>query len=271
MGDPGTVRSEAVEDLAYLFRSRNRIQLLQRLAERSTSRRALGEVTGASRTTLGRILAEFEDRGWVERTTDGDFVATTTGKHVAGEVAPPVDSMVAIRQLGEAVTVLPTDEESIGLSHFSDATVIRPAPNAPPEVGGSHVDLLMDADQVYTLTYIGPPRRVREVAYERVADGQLGATHVLAGGLAEYLRGGEERARHWRKYLEAGARAYEYAGHVPCHLFVADETVHIGKPETDPSGLFVETTDEVVRDWAVDLIETYRAEAEPLQVDSFDV
>ena len=269
MGDPDTVRSKAVEDLAYLFRSRNRIELLQRVADRPHQRRDLEEVIDASRTTLGRILAEFEARGWAERTADGKFGATMRGKHVAEAVSPPVETMAAIRHLDEAVNILPTGEESISLSHFSDAKLIRSAPNAPPEVGQSHIDLLRGASQVYTLTFIGPPLPVREVAYECVADGELSAFHVLAGGLVEYIGEDEDRVRHWRDYLKAGARAYEYDGHIPCHLFVADNTVHIGKPEVEPSGLFIETTDEAVHRWAVDLIETYRADAEPLSADSF--
>jgi ribosomal protein S19E (S16A) len=47
----------------------------------------LTDVTDASRPTLGRILHEFEERGWTERTDDG-YVTTAAGEHVVAEFTP---------------------------------------------------------------------------------------------------------------------------------------------------------------------------------------
>jgi len=269
MNEFGAPRDDALEDIAYLSRSSNRVQLLETLADSPHTRSELGDVTGASRTTLGRILAELEDRGWAERTVDGNYAATTRGEHVTREFTPLVEAMESIRDLGDAVNWLPSDELSIGLQHFSDATVIRSEPNAPMEMGRYHAELLRDATHVHTLTYIGPPAAVGEAAYDGVVSGRLAAEHVMAGGLVDYIRDHPEEPPPWQEYIEAGARVYRYEGHIPCHLFIADETVHLTKPETDPSGAVIESTNETVREWAIGLIETYREDAQRVEGETF--
>jgi len=53
------VPTDAIEDVAYLVRSTNRVRILDALADDPRTRRALTEATGASRTTLDRIVNEF--------------------------------------------------------------------------------------------------------------------------------------------------------------------------------------------------------------------
>lgn len=57
-----TVPIEALEDIAYLLRSPNRVRILDALTRDPYSRRELGEQTGTSRTTLDRIVNELEER-----------------------------------------------------------------------------------------------------------------------------------------------------------------------------------------------------------------
>lgn len=72
-----------LDDVEYLARSANRVRVLETLAKGPHDRTDLQEKTGAARATLGRILGEFEERGWIRR--DGaeyelmplsDFLAT---------------------------------------------------------------------------------------------------------------------------------------------------------------------------------------------------
>jgi hypothetical protein len=65
------ISTEALEDIAYLCRSANRVTILDALTEGPYSRRELANQTDASRTTLDRIVNELEERRWVERTTEG--------------------------------------------------------------------------------------------------------------------------------------------------------------------------------------------------------
>lgn len=268
MTESGASAGGALEDIAYLSRSENRVRILETLATASYARRDLAEETGTSRTTLGRILGEFEERGWAERTTDGTYAATRRGKHVAAEFGPLAAAFRTIRDLGEAVACLPVEELSIGLQHFSDATVRRPSPNEPLEPGRYLVELLADASSLHTLTFLSPPHGVGEAMADGVHSGRLAVEHVLAGGLVDHLRNQPEGPPRWREYVEAGANVYRYEGHIPCNLFVVDERVLVFSDRPDVPQA-IETDDETVHDWAVDLVEEYRDDAEPVEAESF--
>jgi predicted transcriptional regulator len=255
----------ALEDVAYLSRSANRVRLLGALAAGPTTRRALVEETGVSRTTLGRILNELEERGWAERRPDGQYAATRTGEHVLRAFLPVVEALEAVRSLGEAAEWLPESVHEVGLAAFRDATVHRPAPNEPLSFARELVDRVEVATRFRTLTYLAPPMHAfAETMHERIRDGGLESEFVFAGGLVGHLVDDPERRRRWRESVAAGATVYRYDGHVPCNLFVFDRRVLV--PNTDPekgqTGAFVESEDPRVYEWAVDLLERHRAEAE---------
>ena len=89
-----TIPAEALKEVAYLSRSANRVEILQTLTRGSHTRRDLTELTGASRTTLDRIVNELEERGWARRTDDGDYTATPAGDHLMAQLLPFVESVV---------------------------------------------------------------------------------------------------------------------------------------------------------------------------------
>jgi predicted transcriptional regulator len=268
MTDADPIPDAALEDVAYLSRSPNRVRILEALTREAYARRELGEVTETSRTTLGRILSEFEERGWAERTADGTYASTARGDHVAAAFRPLVASMDVIRTLGDAIGCLPTDELSIGIHHFADATVRSPNPNVPLGPARRLANLLAEAERFRTLTFISPPTAIGDAMQAGVDAGRLSAEHVLAGGLVEHLREQPEGPPAWTSYLEAGARVYEYRGHVPCNLFVVDGHVLLMRARPQ-AGHLVESQNENVRTWADELIDDYREEAERMDPEAF--
>lgn len=273
MGDDSRSLPEAaLEDVAYLSRSANRVRILQALAAEPHARRELMGATGISRTTLGRILNELAERGWVERETDGRFAATRTGEHVVAEFVPLVEAMATLRSLGEAAAWLPASVHDVGIDAFRDATVHRPDPNAPLSFARDLADRIGDAESFRTLTYLAPPAHsVARVLHERVRDDGFTTEFVLAGGLVEHLVEDSERRRRWRESVESGAVVYEYDGYIPCNLFVIDRTVLVVNADTDagPPGAFVESDDPRVLEWADDLVASHREEAERLDAEAF--
>lgn len=267
------VPTDALGDSAYLSRSENRVQILDAIANGPHTRRELSEVTGVSRATLSRIMNELEERGWALRTTDGDYEATPTGKHVSAQFVPFVESLEAINRLGEAVDWLPTDELSIGLHHFSDATVKRPEHGDPMEIIDLFTRLIRDATEFRVLTQFAPPSEFAKSMCDGLVTGRLRGTYVLTGDLIEYLGEHPDRRARWHACLEAGATVSHYEGHIPCNLWVIDGTVFIKKsgPKSIQSayGVPIISENDAVREWAIDLIETYRAEADPVGVDVF--
>jgi len=156
------VPTRALEDVAYLARSVNRVRILGVLTNRSATRRELAEVTGTSRTTLDRIVNELEDRGWAKRTLDGTYTATPQGTQLQRQFQPFLDSVVAIRKLGNAVAWLPTEELTVGLEHFADAIVQRPERDDPVETIDLMVEMVDEATRHRAFTHLVPPEPLSE-------------------------------------------------------------------------------------------------------------
>lgn len=278
----GNDRSEsAVESTAYLSRSTNRIELLHVLAESATpvgeppdgcSTRELRERLGISRSTSARILGQFTERGWVQRTPDGDYALTPTGRHVEATFREHFESLEAIRHLDDAIAILPREELDIGLQHFVDATVRRPMSGDPTELARHLASRLDEATRFQWLSYVGPPRTLDEAVQEGVLSGRLSARGVITDALVQHYQANfpSNRLQAWERderlqpHTDGGLEMYSYDGHIPCNLYVVDETTLIENsqiPDLQP-GTVIETDDDTVRLWADQLIETYVEDAE---------
>lgn len=268
-GDSDSVSTDALEPVAYLGRSANRVTLLETLDKDAYTRQELHEHTGVARTTIDRIITEFEDRGWAERTEDGSYTVTRTGHLVASEFRPLLQSMETIAKLKDAADWIPVEELSIGLRQFSDATVRRGNANDPLELVEYFADLVRNAASFRTLTFLAPPTPVGREMQEGVLRGDLATEHILAGGLVDHLRTQQTTPPNWGEYIEAGAEVYRYEGHVPCNLFVFDDLVLLMNDRPVGRGAAIESHSEAVRAGATDLFETYKSNAVQVDADVF--
>lgn len=274
------VPTDAVEPVAYLTRSDHRVQVLDAMTETIPTPGAdppgygpqeLRDVTGASEATVNRILNEFEKRGWAERNLDGEYVVTPVGQSIAIEFAPLLDSMAAIRHLGDAVALLPLDELTISLAHFRDATVREPTAPQPRDIDLFLTDFLSESSTFDILCYVPGTDRLLDELTERLAAGTLESTQILAERIVEFYAavGPDEVQAQARAHLDAGAEWYVYDGHVPCNMFVFDECVVFENSQVTGlrDGTTIVTTDSVVREWALDVFERYQADASRFTVD----
>lgn len=266
--DVSDLPDDALEDVAYLSRSENRAQILAMIAREPYTRSELESATGISRTTLDRIVNELEERGWATRTSDGDYVATPTGKRVATESTSFIGAMHAIRNLGDAVAWLPSDELTIGLHQFRDAIIRRPEPNAMSAPSTFATKLMREATDFACLVNIAPSLGFEKAMMDGVSEGRLMTNHVITDGELSVLLGDPGRAARWQAYVEAGANLYCYDGQIPCNLLVIDETVFIldRQPEA-PGG--IESTNPEVRTWAHEMVDEYQEEARQLDATAF--
>jgi hypothetical protein len=198
-------------------------------------------------------------------------VATPKGEHVITAFTPLVASMQAIRELDDAVAWLPSEEHSIRLQHFSDALVRGSAPTNPMSATDYLADRLPEASTFRCLTHVAPPVELSKAMLAGVSSGRLTAEYVFTEELVEYLDNKADRRTRWQQYIENGARVSRYTGQIPCNLWVVDEFVFVGNshPEVDQACELIESTDEVVRSWAHDVIESYRTDADPLSAEAF--
>lgn len=268
-----TIPVEALEDVAYLSRSSNRVRILDALTRGPYTRGDLAELTGASRTTLDRIVNELEERDWTERTAEGGYSATPAGTYLMAQLRPFVESVEAIRRLEEALVWLPADELSIGLHHFSDASVLRPEQGDPMETVDYFTDLIRDTAEFRVLTHLAPPVPLSRAMRDRIATGGLTAEYVLTDELVDYLRDQPERRGRWRDIVEGGADVYRNGGPIPCNLWIFDGIVLIKRsgpePIQDSYGVPIQSENETVRSWAHDLIDACRADATRVDPETF--
>ena len=262
---------ESLADIAYLGRSRNRVEILEAIVSRPHSPREIAEVTGAARSTLERILAELEERGWAERTSEGKYEGTDIGTFVVDEFTPLVDAMEALRNLDDAVSWLPRDELSISISHFSDAIVRRP--DDPTEAVDYMTDVLRATEEFRVISHLIPPEPPANAIHDGVAAGRMTVDYVITEDVIEFLSGHSERRERWVQTIEAGADLWALEGPIPCNLWIFDDTVWMKKSRPgsiqDAYGVPIISEDDTVRSWGHDLIDRYRDAATPVDVEAF--
>ena len=271
VGDSDGIPADALEDIAYLAKSANRLRLLDTLASGSYSRRELDELTGIARTTIGRIVNEFEERGWAERTPDGEYTTTPMGEQAVTEFTPLVESMGTIRKLGNLVVWLQAVEPPLGLHHLSDATVRWPEQDDPMEIIDFFTDLMRDTSEFHTLNHLAPAVTVTEIMRDRLVADQLTATFVFTGELVDYIQRRPDRRERWRDCVAAGADVYRYDGAVPCNLLIFDEREYIAKSQAEYGDQYtmIESDNTAVRAWAREVIETHKTDSKRLDTGAF--
>jgi predicted transcriptional regulator len=266
-----SVPEGVLDDIAYISRSESRVTILDAIAAEPYSRSELEEMTGIARTTVGRIINAFEERGWARRTSDGAYTATPPGERMLAEFKPFVQSVQVIRDLGELVAWLPIDEVAINLRHFADVTIHRPDPADPMSTVEEFTRRLDGTTEFQCLVRIAPPIPFEQKMRDGVVDRDMATKHVITNEEFNYLLDFPERVARWREYLEAGANVYRYDGGIPCNIFVFDDTVIITNTNSefgDPH-VGIESGNEEVLSWAQRVIETYRREAERLDSTAF--
>ncbi|WP_227353035.1 helix-turn-helix transcriptional regulator [Haladaptatus salinisoli] len=119
-----------LDEIEFLARSDHRVEVLDALAERPCDRNDLRVTTGASSPTMGRILADFEDRRWIDR--DGrTYELTRLGEFVAERFMDLREAMETEQKLRDVVPWLPREMEGFTVDLFTDATVSYPGPGYP--------------------------------------------------------------------------------------------------------------------------------------------
>ena len=119
-----------LDDIEFLVISDHRVGVLDALARGPRDRDELRTATGASSPTMGRVLADFQDRHWIER--DGrTYRLTSLGALVAGQFTEFRDAMAYQRRLCEIWPWLPHEIEGFTVELFSDVVVSKPGPGYP--------------------------------------------------------------------------------------------------------------------------------------------
>ncbi|MFC7009476.1 helix-turn-helix domain-containing protein [Halalkalicoccus salilacus] len=99
----------ALDDIAFLARSASRVRVLETLASDPHDRAELQAETGIPRATVGRIVTEFETRGWVK--DDGRRYSTSPlGSFLVAEFRSLLEGVKTMQKLRGVIEWLPTRE-----------------------------------------------------------------------------------------------------------------------------------------------------------------
>jgi predicted transcriptional regulator len=256
--------AEPLADVEFLARSANRVRVLASLAEQPASRDELRERTGVERVTLGRILADFEERGWIER-TGVDCRVTPLGEVLAAEFGELLDAFAAAQQLGDVARYLPTEHVTFDVTRLADATVTVPERTDPMAAVRRSLQRLADAPAVRLLTDVLTPETLR-LLHDRVVGDQLSLELVVERAALERTAATPEMAEPLADMLASDdVTVHLHDGDVPLALALGERTVDLLL--TDERGVamaHVETDDPVVHQWAEETVERYLAAADPL-------
>lgn len=259
MGDP-----DPLEEVEFLARSANRIEVLSTLSAGAYTRRELGEAVDASQPTLGRILRDLGDRNWVAY--DGErYRATATGRLVEAGITDLRDRLEAEGRLREVAEWLPDEALDVDLRHLRDATVTTPTATRPNAPIRRMLELLGETDRAHLLSHAFNEGKL-DLVRERTADGTLTTRGVFSEAAIEAVEADpalRERLAEILAAENAEIRVTEEA--VPLAVEVTDERTHLLLRDTE--GIVrasVDTDDPTVREWALSLHDRYWESATPL-------
>lgn len=256
-----------LEEIEFLARSENRVEVLTALAEQRRTRRDLEAETDASQATLGRILGDFQDRSWVRK--DGsEYVATATGKLVARGLTDLLDILETECELRGLVRYLPTHAMDFDLRHLADATITTPTqtrPNAPVQ---RLLDLVGRASEVKAFSHAFNEQNLT-VVERRASDGELSFSGVLSRNAIEALADDPELRDRLLSLLDApDTEIHVREEGIPLAVTIADDTVHmLLRDETGVLRASIDTDDEAVRSWAIETFDHYWRTARQLEAD----
>jgi predicted transcriptional regulator len=259
-----------IEELAFLARSPYRIQLLTQLSREERTRRDLREATGISQPTLGRILGDFERRGWISNNHNGAFNLTPLGELLADEVSDVLDAIETIDRLTDLAAHLPFERLDFDLNHLADSTITTPT-SADPLAHMRRFDEL--ADRATTVKMFSnvlsctPAHGPSDADKEFLAD--VDELVVTEEALRTDLDDSDLREWIYRRIEDGDLSLYRYEGSADFLFGIFDESVGI-VPIDDtgmPCGL-IEAKADPIRTWARDTFEEYRRTATQLTPDA---
>ncbi|WP_435361724.1 helix-turn-helix transcriptional regulator [Haloarchaeobius sp. DFWS5] len=257
------------EEVTFVARSENRVAVLSTMDDRPITRTDLEERANVSRVTLGRILADFEDRGWVEE-TGGGYNRTPTGEMVAGALDELFETIAVARKLDSVVQWLPTEEMPFDLQRLGSADVTLPGPADPAAPTRRAGQRLRDTVHVRLLMSV-IVAEVVEACWDATVNGNQQFEGVFTPEVAETMVTDPTMSAQVAEMVQTDqVTIYLTEEPFPFIQGLLDDIVAFGV--TDEENLpraYFETQDETVRAWVESTYTHYRNRAEEVTPESF--
>jgi len=255
-----------LDDIAFLANSENRVAVFELLVETQRTRNEVRDQVDASRVTVARILKGLEAREWVTRSGQ-EYMVTPLGEWVYEEFTCLVDEMRAEHRLREPCQWLPTDVLTFDVQCLRDAEVIIQEESDATALIRRIVDFHRSGERVR-----GVARGVAPVFidnhWELTVHGDTHVELVLTPEALDAIRDHPPSAQQFREMLAVENADYSVYEGIPISVGIVNGSVGINL--TDEQGVLkggLVSEDETVYEWAVELFETCRDKAKPVDPD----
>ena len=258
-----------LEELEFLARSPNRIRVLDALTRGPVGRHTIEETTGVTRATLGRILDDFANRGWVWE--DGrQYQTTQLGAYALREMSTALDRFAPVPGLAEVAQWFPEDGFGFDLANLAGSTIVRTTRSNALAPTTHIAKRIRNANHVRLITYSVLPG-VMDECWRGTVEGDLELVSVLDGDASENIGADPQMAEQAREMAESGrSEVYMYFGDIPSTVFIVDDVVLLCLSGGEGAPLAViETDNEAVRSWAEATFDDLRNDGEQLDPSQF--
>lgn len=261
--------NSALDDIAFLANSENRVAVLNELTDGPHSKHVLMESTDFSRVTLGRILDDLEDRQWI--TQRGQVCdITPLGAWVIDEFAAFKETIDAERGIREVFQWFPADGYGFNVRCLADAditSISRADASAPIS---TLIKQFEPDGRVYCFSF-AITSQFLEACWRAVMDGSVTWEWVFTTEVLEVLRNSPAMARQSREMLESGRADYRlYEDEIPYVVIVSEESVNLRLADSDGAATaLIQTDHEQVRSWARTQFDEYWDAGAPLDAAAF--
>ncbi len=239
-----------------------RADVLTHLGDDPSTKPALVEALGVSRSTVDRTLKTLTAHGLVRR-DDGRVVATGAGRLAADSVRRYHGATADVSRTADVLRVLPADAE-VAHEFLAGATVYRASEAAGRQALRAAMSVVEGAESVAALSRTVTDTSAPTAAYRLVVETAATLEVVYAPNVAAFIR--EEHDEDRREMAGTGRyRAFE-ASSVPFGLFIANangETsvaLAVYDAEETLVGVLTNDSDDAV-EWAEAVYRRYRAAA----------
>lgn len=260
----------SLEAVDFLSRSESRVRVLDAINEQPRTRNELNDLADASRFTLSRTLADFEDREWIVRS--GKYYKTTPmGAVVAAEFEALLANLDAAETLNGTLEWLQVEKFDFDLERLQNAAVITPSKSDHTAHIRRPAEVLHESDHVQAIA-TGVAYEMIETIRETTVEGDLQLEGILDAESFEAIRTEPELADLFKEVIAAdGTEVFRYDGDETLVMLILgdDSVLMCGHDDNGPAPGTIETTDLEIRSWAESYFESVRADATPIETDAF--
>lgn len=259
----------SLDDVEFLARSSSRVEVLGAIDESPRTRDELKQATDASRTTLSRMLSDFEERGWIIR-PDRRYQLTPEGAFVVSEVTRLLENMETAEKLDGALRWLPTDEFDFDLRRLRDAEVDTLHWNDPASMR-LLAERLDGASRVRSIA-TSVSREVMDILHEVTVSSEASYEGILTTNAVQIVREHPKLRDQLREILKSNrTTVYQYDGEesLAMVMLIDDLATACSHGSGGPQMEAVIADDEAFHSWVETYFESVRAGAQLLDADAF--